>query len=275
MAFDDLKHAQIARLEFLDRLFFWQGRANRSDLMDEFGISNPQAALDFKVFLERSGSNQLTYDKAAKRYVACADYQRLVGIPSSNELMGLLGQGSTGLFDSLPDLHRAQAIKVLVPLYRAMLAKRSVEIIYQSMTTDLPRSIWVLPVRFASDGLRAHLRAWSFEHQAYRDFIPARIDPAKSFQNERMGDAVPFDEDWHSWAHITLKPHGRLGPAQQAAVRTEFGFTEDTLTVRVRKALAFYTTHRWGLDHETPRLELVSVAYEPIERVEEGVADEH
>lgn len=271
MAFDDLKHAQIARLEFLDRLFFWQGRANRNDLMDQFGISNPQAALDFKIFLERAGSNKLIYDRGAKHYVADTSYQRMAGDASAGELMGMLGQGNSALFDCLPDLQRAQSIKVLIPLYRAMQAGRSIEIIYQSMTTDLPRALWVRPVRFASDGLRNHVRAWSFEHQAYRDFIPARIDPAQSFQNERIGDDIPFDIDWHSWALITLRPYGNLGPEQQAAVRTEFGFTEDSLTVRVRKALEFYTRHRWGLDQEKPRLKVVSVRYEqPVTSAADG-----
>lgn len=265
MAFDDLKHAQIARLEFLDRLLFWQGRANRNDLIDRFGISNPQAALDFKVFLERSRSNNLIYDRGAKQYITDASYQRLAGEASAGELMGMLGQGSSALFDCLPDLQRAQSIKVLIPLYRAMQASRSVEIIYQSMTTDLPRALWVRPVRFASDGVRTHVRAWSFAHEEYRDFIPARIDPAQSFRNERTGDNVPFDVDWHSWAHIKLRPHSRLGPDQQSAVRAEFGFTEGTLTVRVRKALEFYTKHRWGLDLESPRLEAVSVTYEASE----------
>jgi glucose-6-phosphate isomerase len=51
MAFDDLKHAQRARLEYLDRLFFWDGAATRTSLIKQFGISNAQAALDFRAYL--------------------------------------------------------------------------------------------------------------------------------------------------------------------------------------------------------------------------------
>jgi len=42
-------------------------------------------------------------------------------------------------------------------------------------------------------------------------------------------------------------------------VRTEFGFTKYVLEIRIRQALEFYTTRRWGLDQEFPRLECLSI----------------
>ena len=51
MKLDDLKHAQRERLIFLDRCLTWRGMANRKDLIDRFGISIAQAALDFRVYL--------------------------------------------------------------------------------------------------------------------------------------------------------------------------------------------------------------------------------
>ena len=46
MKLDDLKHAQRERLIFLDRCLTWRGMANRKDLIDRFGISTAQAALE-------------------------------------------------------------------------------------------------------------------------------------------------------------------------------------------------------------------------------------
>ena len=37
---------QERRLEFIDFRLYWEGRINRSDLIDFFGISVPQASLD-------------------------------------------------------------------------------------------------------------------------------------------------------------------------------------------------------------------------------------
>jgi predicted DNA-binding transcriptional regulator YafY len=152
-------------------------------------------------------------------------------------------------------------MRVLRPLYRAFKAKQAVKIVYQSMRDPEPMIRWIAPVRFASDGVRLHIRAWCYTRQAFRDFHPARIDPERSFKETRPAEAVPTDEDWFTWAILKLKPHSRLTDAQQRVVRIEFGFTADVLEVRTRKALEFYTERRWGLEQKEPRLERVSTEY--------------
>ena len=54
MIFDDLKHAQRERLIYLDQCLTWRGAANRRNLTTRFGISAAQAALDFRVYLDRA-----------------------------------------------------------------------------------------------------------------------------------------------------------------------------------------------------------------------------
>lgn len=267
MTFDDFKHSQRERLEFLDKLFFWEGSANRADLISRFNISNPQAALDFRAFLEQAGGDSLSYDTKTKRYIADHEYNRVSGVAEASELSAFLGTGSSAQFDFLPDLQRTQNMLVFVPLFRALQSKRSVKITYQSMETEEPTGRWVLPTSFASDGMRIHVRAWCFLREEYRDFHPARINPSLSFQEIRTGDNIPADDDWNTWAHITLKPHSRLNAKQQSAVRTEFGFTDETLTLIIRKALEYYTNRRWGLSQPKPRLEVVATKYEPSAEV--------
>jgi predicted DNA-binding transcriptional regulator YafY len=131
-----------------------------------------------------------------------------------------------------------------------------------------PMTRWIAPVRFASDGVRLHVRAWCFEREGFRDFHPARIDPDQSFAKTKPAEAVPRDDDWFTWAILKLKPHSRLTEAQQRVVRTEFGFTSDVLEARTRKALEFYTERRWGLEQKEPRLERVSVDYIPMSEEE-------
>lgn len=109
------------------------------------------------------------------------------------------------------------------------------------------------------------MRGWCYLRQKYRDFIPARIDPDRSFKKSNFVDAVPFDSDWYTRSILTLQPHSRLTEAQQKVVRVEFGFEGDVMDVKVRKALEFYTKRRWSLEQENPRLELLSVRHEPIE----------
>lgn len=264
MPFEDLKHAQRARLEYLDKILFWDGAATRASLTKRFGISNAQAALDFRTYLAEAPRDAMHYDASSRQYLAHDSFERLTGKASSVELEQLLASVESPAFDRLPDLQRTQDLRVLRPLYRAFRAKEATKIVYQSMRDPEPMTRWIAPVRFASDGARLHVRAWCFERQDFRDFHPARIDPDRSFSASNPAGAVPRDDDWFTWAILKLKPHSRLTKAQQRVVRIEFGFTSDVLEARTRKALEFYTERRWGLEQKEPRLERVSVEYVPM-----------
>ncbi|MBO6638474.1 MAG: hypothetical protein JJ920_15005 [Roseitalea sp.] len=268
MAFEDLKHAQRERLEYLDKLFFWDGAATRASLIKRFGISNAQAALDFRTYLAKARKDALQYDASSRQYLAHDSFERLTGKASSMELEQLLSGYASSALDRLPDLQRTQDMRVLRPLYRAFRAKEATKIVYQSMRDPEPMTRWIAPVRFASDGVRMHVRAWCFEREDFRDFHPARIDPDCSFAATKPADTVPRDDDWFTWAILKLKPHSRLTEAQQRVVRTEFGFTSDVLEARTRKALEFYTERRWGLEQKEPRLERVSIDYVPMSEEE-------
>lgn len=268
MAFEDLKHAQRERLEYLDRLFFWDGAATRASLIKRFGISNAQAALDFRAYLAETAEDALLYDASSRQYLAHESFERLTGKASSMELQQLLTDEPSSAFDRLPDLQRTQDMRVLRPLYRAFRAKEAVKIVYQSMRDPEPMTRWIAPVRFASDGVRLHVRAWCHTREDFRDFHPARIDPDRSFKEFMQVDTVPRDDDWFTWAVMQLKPHSRLTEAQQRVVRVEYGFTGDVLEARTRKALEFYTERRWGLEQKEPRLELVSINYVPMSEEE-------
>lgn len=271
MAFDHLKHAQRERLEYLDRLLFWNGAATRGSLSERFGISNPQAALDFKAYLHASGPDALKYDTSSRQYLATQHFSRLTGHSTTDELEELLVGRKDASFEVLPDLQRTQNVRVFKPLYRALLAKEAVQIVYQSMRQPEPETRWIAPLRFASDGVRLHLRAWCYTRQGFRDFIPSRIDPARSFGQRRDALDIPKDDDWFTWAVLKLRPHRDLAQDQKRVVRIEFGFDDECLEIRVRKALEFYTKRRWGLDQENPRLECVSCDY--VEMIE-GELDE-
>ncbi|MEO5366942.1 MAG: WYL domain-containing protein, partial [Magnetococcus sp. WYHC-3] len=49
------------RMEFIEFRLFWEGRINRRDLIEQFGVSVPQATVDFKQYQERAPDN-LLYD---------------------------------------------------------------------------------------------------------------------------------------------------------------------------------------------------------------------
>src|SRR5712672_322529 len=57
------------RLEFIEFRLFWEGGVNRSDIVDEFGVSVPQASKDLSLYQEQAPDN-IRYDRSLKRYFA-------------------------------------------------------------------------------------------------------------------------------------------------------------------------------------------------------------
>ena len=55
------------RLEFIEFRLYWEGGINRADIVDQFGLSVPQASKDLSRY-QVLAPNNLAYDKRKKRY---------------------------------------------------------------------------------------------------------------------------------------------------------------------------------------------------------------
>ncbi|MDX0519020.1 WYL domain-containing protein [Sinorhizobium medicae] len=269
MSLESLKHPQRERLVFLDQCFTWRGTANRRDVMDRFGVSTAQAALDFKAYLAEAGEDAPRYDAAKKVYVAQEKHCPIAPEASLGEWERVLRASDSDRFDELPSLTRRSDPAILALLSRAIESRQAVEVQYISMTSGDQTPQWIAPTRFASDGSRIHVRAYSFKHAEYRDYVPERIAPGSSLMTRPLEERLPFDRDWHTIARITLRPHRNLSEEQAAAVRREYAFDGDMLVVEIRKAIEFYADRRWNLDRNEARLERVGTEY-----IEAGPADD-
>ena len=146
---------------------------------------------------------------------------------------------------------------VVAQLYRAMKGERDIQITYTSMSSGLSDPQWISPVQFHFDGEAIYLRAWSYKHSAYRDYLPIRIAKQTEMKTRERPAPLPFDTDWNSLVRLWIRPRSDLSDAQARAVRLEYGFDDKThLLIETRKALAFYVVRRWRLDDEKARLEL-------------------
>jgi len=257
--FDDLKYSQRERLIYLDKCFAWRGMANRSDLIDRFGVSTAQAALDFKIYLEHAMQTPPVYDNGQKTYLAADKHESLFPKKLYEDWKSIVSQGLAERFDELPKLDRHSDFSSVSKLYRAMEKHQAIEIQYISMTTGSSENQWITPTSFASDGERIHLRAYSYKHEEYRDYVPIRIRETSSFRIRPVEVDLPPDIEWNTIVRIFLVPKAGLSELQTKAVRREYGFTEEMLCVETRKALEFYAERRWGLDQINARLEKHSV----------------
>lgn len=255
MKFDDLKHAQRERLSYLDQCFSWRGMANRRDLIDRFGVSTAQAALDFKAYLARAIETPPIYDSVLKTYLATPRHQSLFPASLHQDWTRIISDSGADRFDELQKLNRLSDPSIMSRLYRAMVENRQIQIQYTSMTTGKDDSQWIVPTRFASDGERIHVRAFSFKHNEYRDYVPVRIGDGSSFKTRALEAELPRDLDWETIARIYLVPKAGLTKDQIRAVRREYDFRNESLCIETRKALEFYADRRWGLDQLNTRLE--------------------
>ena len=266
MIFDDLKHAQRERLIYLDRCLTWRGAANRRDLVTRFGISAAQAALDFRVYLDRTRETPPSYDAVRKTYIAAKNHKPL-SLSNLNEAFEtVLNPEDNPSFASLPSPRRLADPMVVSRIYQAMRTKCTIHIRYTSMSSGADDGQWIVPTHFSSDGESVHLRAFSFKHAQYRNYLPIRIDPRSTFDTKPLSDPLPDDEDWNTHAWIWLQPKTGLAPEQAAAVRREFGFKGNLLCVETRKALEFFLDRRWGLNEPSARLERVKTDYGGLDK---------
>lgn len=250
-----LKPAMFARLVYLDQCLTWRGQVNRKDLIERFGISSPQAAIDFREYLERVAEPKPRYDAVRKCYLADSKHR---GLPFTHEAGSpdeLVRSPASNGFSLLPSPIRQCLPFVMRHLYQAIEQRLKIEIDYVSMSSGLRQNQWIAPANFASDGERLHVRAWSFDHQEWRDYLPVRVSPDSSFSIVPIGQELPQDADWEELIEIRLRPLGGLSDEQMAAVRLEYGFTDEVVSFQIRRSLEFYIDRRWGLNRPGARLE--------------------
>lgn len=247
------RHGAFERLRFIEDRLYWEARINRSDLIDSFGISPAQAAIDFREYLKLAGDG-VTYDTRAKAYLASSSFKPVLQEIDARERLIELAQNGDPFTVQLPQLNRSLPGDIAARIRRAARDGRRIRIEYQSLTRPKPKMRWIAPSRLVSDGERWHARAWCYERKEWRDFVLARI---LSLKGEEPAGEVPHDDEWDTKVALVLRPASWLSKEQKSAVAHEYGMKSGVLTIVISKALRLYAVRRWGLDHKDARLEIV------------------
>jgi hypothetical protein len=252
-----LRWSQKQRLEFIEFRLQWEGRVNRSDLINFFDISVPQASLDLAKYRELAPNNAV-YDATEKTYIAGSSFAPALVSNSSetylNQILaaesGHLGANPTFL-GSRPATGIVQApSRTLDPLVlrvtlQAIREHRTVEITYQSMSKTDPAQRKITPHALGFDGFRWHARAFCHEHQDYRDFVLARV---LAIRAEGISDIDPAaDEDWNHYVEAIIVPGAGLSDSQRKMIELDYGMKDGRFVLRVREALLFYYLRQLGL----------------------------
>src|SRR5579864_4085673 len=162
--------SQERRLEFIEFRLIWDGRINRGELVDFFGISIQQASLDFARYIEVAPGN-LEYDKSDKAYKANRNIRSVFTKPDSQAFLGQMSQWPAGpsamsfigwrpAYDVVKYPTRSIRPNILIRVLWAIRDRQDIEVSYQSMRRPEPIRRWISPHAIASDGFRWHTRAW-------------------------------------------------------------------------------------------------------------------
>lgn len=248
------------RLEFIDFRLRWDGRLNRADLVAFFGISVPQASLDIAKYLDLAPSN-LVYDRSARVYLSTVEFKPMFDTSSSSRLLnellahaaGVIGRESSFIgwrppVGFVPTPGRMLNTDTLAVLLRAVREGQAVQMVYQSMTTEAPESRVLSPHAFAYDGFRWHVRAFCHKHQAFRDFVIARMSRVELAN--QAGTGSEQDTEWHNEVTLVLAPHPGLSAPRRRAVELDYGMTAGVVTLTCRQALVFYVLRHLHLDRD-------------------------
>lgn len=253
--------SQERRLEFIDFRLRWDGRLNRSDLMDFFGISVPQASLDISRYTELAPGN-LVYDRSSRVYVASDAFSPLYASSDAsrylNELLAQVAGVDSGpssflawapTVATVPSPGRTFRIDVLVALLKAIREGKAIRVLYQSMTRPQPTLRTLSPHALAHDGFRWHARAYCHTRKEFRDFVIARMLAVTGSEPVSTASAED-DQEWQTIVPLVLVPHPKLSESHKRAIELDFGMTDGQVEFKCRQAFLFYALRHLRLDLE-------------------------
>lgn len=261
-----LKWGVERRLEFIEFRLFWEGGVNRSDIIEMFGVSVPQASKDLTLYQERAPQNAI-YDKSAKRYIAAPDFSPVFLKPDPDGYLSRLRSLAEGLTEpgdswivAPPDTDIALTPRrrvdpgVLQAVLASVRQRRSVEVHYQSMSRERSDAVWrrMTPHAFGYDGLRWHARAFCHIDRKFKDFLLPRILGVRSPGDP--GESAAKDRQWNETFDVEIGPHPDLTSSQKAGVAKDFGMTGGRAVLTVRYAMLFYVLKRLGLLGDATKL---------------------
>ncbi len=253
-----LRRSVERRLKFIEFCLFWEGRINRSDIMDKFGISEPQASGDLSRYQEMAPDN-IEYDKSIKCYLATPKFKAVTVKPDADRYLMQLRSISDSVvtageswivrgteYDVVPTPKRTINANRLRAILKAIREQATISIHYQSLSRPDPMWRWISPHALGFDGFRWHARAYCHIDNIFKDFLLPRIQGVRGSKESEIQSKS--DEAWHSKITLRVGPHPDLSENQKKVVELDYGMKEASLGITTRKAFLYYVLKRLGLD---------------------------
>jgi len=255
------------RYEFIEFRLVWEGRVNRRDLVERFGLSAQQASADFAAY-DRLSPGNMAYDANLRTYVRGADFRPvLVASQSDRHLRQLLAIKNNWIrkedtwFDALPPAEvmsiprSSMQPRYLQLVLDAIRLNQEIRVEYRSVNPEYEgQTRHLVPHALGFGSNRWHVRAWCREHNEFRDFNLNRIQVMGEPKPAPAGLQPGLDLEWSYVASAIISPNPALPNETKASLEFEYEMTNGELSVPVRLALLFYFMTENNLDVDPGQL---------------------
>lgn len=248
------------RLEFIDFRLFWDGRFNRSDMAETFGISTQQASADISQY-EAIAPQNLRYDRTEKTYRRTDGFSpAFIGETIERYLLQIVAIENRWMrpedtwFDVIPPVEvvtlgrRSTDPAVLLGVLNAVSNRLEIDIAYSSLTGSEKHYRAIAPHALSHSAGRWYVRSWSREHNDFRDYNLNRIGAVNGHRPAMVDPQLDFE--WGHKINLVIVPNMALSAERQAAVAAEHAMTNGRLVRPCRLSLSFYLMSEYNLDVE-------------------------
>ena len=256
----EIKWATRQRLQFIETIAYYTGIISRSTLAQAFGISDPAATKDLKLYNELTPGN-LSYEPSVFGFIPNEDFKEFFADLSPQTILSMIANNLTvsgnplndqqvyGIqVDQLPLPTRLPNKAVLAQIIRAIKGHRQLKTQYLSLSQrDSQASRIIEPHALINNGLRWHIRAYSHDTYDFRDFVLSRIDQAECL-NTNAESSPDYDDDWTEMIELQLQAHPNLNEKSKLILQHDFNMNNNILKVKARRALVAYVLQRMSVD---------------------------
>jgi hypothetical protein len=256
----DVKWATRQRLQYIEIMAFYTGVVTRSDVAKAFGISDPAATKDLKLYGDLAPGN-LVYTQSVFGFVPARGFQPLFADLSSAAVLPIIAAnlavaggpyGKESIYGltavSLPLPARLPGADLLAQITRAIHGHRKLQVNYRSLSDRGSQGQRILePHALVDTGLRWHVRAYSDATYDFRDFVLSRFVEAECLE-EPAESSAEHDEDWVEMVTLKLGPHAGLDAQKQESLLLDYGASGTVVEIDVRRSLIGYVLQRLSVD---------------------------
>lgn len=252
------------RLEFIEFRLFWSARLSRKDLIETFGISAQQSSADIAAYKLLAPEN-FVYDSTQKTYLRSDGFSpKLIASWTHRYLLQLLAIESDWMdaedtwFEGeqtveIKSLSRKRVDSdVLMNILDGIREGLQIDMFYRSMTGSVASQRLIEPHALSYNSGRWYVRAWSSEHNDFRDYNLNRIEVAKTGDPAKADRLLDFQ--WHHTIDLIIIPNPELSSERKAAVEYEYEMVNGAIEINCRLSVSFYLMSEHNLDVEPGKL---------------------